>query len=266
MAKAKYAEIDIDKIRFAETNVRKIDVELRIDELADSIDKQGLLQPIVVRPIGNEYELIAGQRRLAALIRLKEDKVPAMIVDITDTNTCLLLSLLENIQRVDVDDRDRANAIERLVDANNGDYGVVAKLLGFSEQTIRKWSGYHGVPEELKIMKDKDMIKREEAVRLVELLGPTKAVIVAKEISKFPKKQRGKAITRMKRFTLLEPEEAIKLALHTGQAKAKDVTLRFMTSMWAGIERAAAERGETPEHMIQSIVREWLQSRQYIQK
>lgn len=189
---ANFAEIDINKVHFGETNVRKTDVELQINELANSIEEQGLLQPIVVRKVGNEFQLIAGQRRLAAVTRLGTATIPAMIVDIDDEKTCLLLSLLENVQRVNIDDRDRATAIEKLVDAHNGDYSIVAKMLGMSESTVRKWSGYHGVPEELKQMKDKGIIQREEAVRLTHLLGPEKAVVVAQEIKKLPQEQRKK--------------------------------------------------------------------------
>lgn len=257
-----FAEIEVNKVVFGEGNVRKTDVELRINELAKSIEEQGLLQPIVVRRVGSQFELIAGQRRLAAITRLGVPTVPAMIVDISDTNTCLLLSLLENVQRVDIDDRDRAAAIERLVDANNDDYEVVARMLGMSEATIRTWSGYHGVPEDLKVMKDKGEIKREEAIRLTHLLGPDKAVEVAKEIRQFPQEQRKKVLKGLKTYTLLEPEEVIAIAKRP--PKEKSVTLRFVASIWTALEKAAVDRGETPQHTVEYIVREWLENRNYI--
>jgi ParB family chromosome partitioning protein len=217
----RFAEIEVDKVRFAPTNVRKTNVELRIDELAKSIEEQGLLQPILVRKIGNEYELIAGQRRLAAITKLGNAKVPAMIIETADDKVCLMLSLLENVQRVDLDDRDRAAAIERLVDAHNGDYALVAKTLGLTEATIRTWSGYHGVPEQLKAMKDKGEIKREEAIRLTHLLGPKKAVEVASEIRNLPPQQRKKVVQGFKKYTLLEPEEVIALP-SAGRAKIQE--------------------------------------------
>lgn len=259
---AQFAEIEVNKIIFGEGNVRKTDVELKIDELARSIEEQGLLQPIIVRKVGNDFELIAGQRRLAAITRLGNNTVPAMIIDTADTNTCILLSLMENVQRLDIDDRDRAAAIEKLVDANNGNYEAVARMLGMSEATIRSWSGYHGVPDELKSMKDRGEIKREEAVRLNQMLGPSKAVAVAKEISQFPPEQRKKVLRGIKTYTMLEPEEVIAIAKRP--PKEKHVTLRFLMSMWTVLERVAAERGETPERTIEHIVREWLEKRKYI--
>ena len=257
-----FAEIDIEKIVLGTPNVRKTDADLEIDELKQSIEEQGLLQPVIVRELEEGFELIAGQRRLVAFIKLGRPTIPAMIVDTSDPNTLMLISLMENVQRVDIDDRDRAAAIEKLVDANNGDYAVVAKMLGKSEPMIRGWSGYHGVPEELKRMKDGGQLKREEATRLTQMLGPSKAVEVAKEIITFPKEQRKKVLFGLKTYTALEPEEVISWA--TRPPKEKPLTVKFMTSIMTALERAAAERGERPVQTVQYIVREWLEKRQYI--
>ena len=99
-----FADIDIEKITLGEPNVRKTDTDLGLDELARSIEEQGLLQPVIVRKLGDEFELIAGQRRLVALIRLGRHTIPAMIVDTSNPTTLMLISLIENVQRVDIDD------------------------------------------------------------------------------------------------------------------------------------------------------------------
>ena len=67
---AQFDEIEIEKITLGAPNVRKIDVDLEIDELARSIEEQGLLQPVILHKTNGNYELIAGQRRLTALIKL----------------------------------------------------------------------------------------------------------------------------------------------------------------------------------------------------
>ena len=255
-----FAEIEIEKIVLGAPNVRKTDADLGIDELAQSIEEQGLLQPVIVRELEEGFELIAGQRRLVAFIKLRKPTIPAMIVDTSDPNTLMLISLMENVQRVDIDDRDRAAAIRKLVEANNGDYAVVARMLGYkTEETIRKWSGYHGVPDEIKKMKELDV---RQATRLTEMLGPSKAVEVAKQIITFPKDQRKKVFYGLKTYTALEPEEVLQWA--TRPSKEKGLTIRFMTSIMTALERAAAERSETPSQTVQHIVREWLEKRQYI--
>ena len=95
---ARLAEISVVKISRSESNVGETDDELSIDELAMSIERQGLLQPIVVCPKGDKYELILGQRRLMAMEKLGKETVPAMVVDPKDTNMIRLTSLLENIK------------------------------------------------------------------------------------------------------------------------------------------------------------------------
>jgi ParB/RepB/Spo0J family partition protein len=259
---AKFDEIEIGKIALGEPNVRKIDVDLGIDELAKSIEEQGLLQPIIVHKINGNYELIAGQRRLTALIKLGRKTVPAMIVDTSDPNTMMLISLIENIQRVDIDERDRAAAIEKLVDANNGDYAAVAKMLGKSEGTIRSYSGYHGVPDELKTLKEKQIFDRSQVISLTRMLGPDKAVEVGKEISTFPKRERERALRGIRKYTALQPEEVISWA--KSETTEKQLTIRFMSSIMTALERAAADRDESPTDTIHYIVREWLEKRNYI--
>lgn len=258
-----FAEIDIQKIILGSPNVRNIDVDLGIDELAKSIEEQGLLQPIIVRRINDEYECIAGQRRLTAMNKLGKPTIPAMIIDTSDPNTLMMISLIENVQRVDIDDRDRAAAVEQLVEANRGDYALVAKMLGKSEPTIRTWSGYHGVPDELKQMKDQQILDTKEAIRLTGMLGPSKAVEVAKEIAKIPKGQRKKVFYGLKHYTALQPEEVISWA--TQPPKEKALSIRFMSSILVGLERAAAARGESPDQTVQYIVIEWLQKRNYLE-
>jgi len=257
-----FGEIEIEKIALGATNVRKIDVDLEIDELAKSIEEQGLLQPVIVRKINGNYELIAGQRRLTALIKLGRKTVPAMIVDTSDPNTLMLISLIENIQRVDIDERDRAAAIEKLVDANKGDYAAVAKMLGIHENTARTYAGYHGVPEELKEMKEKGILKRDQVISLTRMLGPKKAVDVAKELSGFPKRERERALKGIKKYTALEPEEVLSWA--KSPSVEKSLTIKFMTSIMTALERAAADRDESPSDTIYYIVREWLEKRNYI--
>lgn len=85
-----------------------------IDELADSIDTHGLLQPVVVRIVAGGYELIAGHRRLAAVQRLGWSKVPAVVRE-EDQADAYILTLVENLQREDLSPREEAQALEVLV-------------------------------------------------------------------------------------------------------------------------------------------------------
>jgi ParB family chromosome partitioning protein len=87
--------------------------EVKIDELTASIREQGVLEPLLVRPRANGYELIAGGRRLRAAIKAGLKEVPIIVREATDTEA-LQLALIENIQREDLNPIDEALAYRRL--------------------------------------------------------------------------------------------------------------------------------------------------------
>lgn len=88
--------------------------EAALDELATSISARGLLQPIVVRPAGARYQIVAGERRWRAAGRAKLTQVPAIVRDFNDAET-LEVALLENIQRQDLNAIEEAEGYRRLI-------------------------------------------------------------------------------------------------------------------------------------------------------
>jgi ParB family chromosome partitioning protein len=104
--------VGVSMIRLSGRNPRD---ELRgLDELADSLQEHGLLQPIVVRRVPGGYELIAGHRRLEAWKRLGKTEITAVVRDETDEQA-YILTLVENLQREDLSPREEAGALEVLV-------------------------------------------------------------------------------------------------------------------------------------------------------
>jgi ParB family chromosome partitioning protein len=107
-----------------------------IQELADSIKAQGIIQPIVVRPISaDKYEIIAGERRwrAAQLAGLRE--VPVIIKDIPD-EAALAIALIENIQRENLNSIEEAIALQRLIDEFGMTHQQVASAVGKSRTTV----------------------------------------------------------------------------------------------------------------------------------
>lgn len=104
-------------------------------ELTSSIEASGLLQPIVVRPVGSRYEIIAGERRWRAVQRLGWSKVPAVVRDLDDRTT-LTLALIENLQRDDLTALDEAIGYQRLMGEFNVAQAEVARLVGKDRSTI----------------------------------------------------------------------------------------------------------------------------------
>jgi ParB family chromosome partitioning protein len=108
------AEIDIDLIEPSPYQPRTRFREESLDELARSIQASGMIQPIVVRPIGNRFQLIAGERRWRAAQRAGLKKVAAIAKHVTD-ELALEMTLVENIQREDLNPIEAARAFERLM-------------------------------------------------------------------------------------------------------------------------------------------------------
>lgn len=109
--------------------------EAALQELADSIKAQGIVQPVVVRPISSGYELIAGERRWRAAQIAGLDEVPAVIRDLDDQATAAV-ALIENIQRKDLNPVDEARALQRLIDEFDMTHKAVARSVGRSRAAV----------------------------------------------------------------------------------------------------------------------------------
>jgi ParB family chromosome partitioning protein len=103
-----------------------------LDELAASIRAQGVMQPILVRPVGKDsYEIIAGERRWRAAQLAGLDAVPALVREIPD-DTALAMSLIENIQREDLNPLEEAAGLQRLIDEFGMTHQQAADAVGRS--------------------------------------------------------------------------------------------------------------------------------------
>jgi ParB family chromosome partitioning protein len=107
-----------------------------LQELADSIQQQGVVQPIIVRPIGYEqYEIIAGERRWRASQMAKLTEVPVVVYEIEDAKA-LAFSLIENIQREDLNPMEEAYALHRLIEEFGLSHQQTAEAVGKSRTAV----------------------------------------------------------------------------------------------------------------------------------
>ncbi len=114
---------------------RKFDDDA-ITELAQSIETRGLLQPILVRPMGrDDYQIVAGERRWRAAQKAKLHSVPVIVRELTDEETAEI-ALVENVQRVDLNPIEEADAYQRLVDHYGRTQDEIAKAVGKSRSHI----------------------------------------------------------------------------------------------------------------------------------
>ena len=114
---------------------RKVFREDALEELADSIRRHGILQPLSVRRIGNSYELIAGERRLRAAQLAGLTELPCLVLRMDDQESGIA-AMVENLQRQDLDYIEEAVGISRLLDKWDMSQEQVARLLGKSQSAI----------------------------------------------------------------------------------------------------------------------------------
>ncbi|MGC2232852.1 MAG: ParB/RepB/Spo0J family partition protein, partial [Candidatus Acidiferrum sp.] len=128
-------QLDIDLIEPSPYQPRTRFREEALDELARSIQSSGIIQPLVVRPIGNRYQLIAGERRWRAAQRAGLSKVSVIVRQVPD-ELALEMTLVENIQREDLNAIEAARAFERLMDEFQLTQEAVAERTGKDRATV----------------------------------------------------------------------------------------------------------------------------------
>lgn len=143
--------------------------ESAIAELADSIRQHGLIQPIVVRPFGGGYQIVAGERRWRACKMLGKSEVPAIIKEFSDSETAQI-ALIENVQREDLNPIEEAYAYRALMDEYNMTQEALSEAVGKSRSAIANSVRLLNFPEPIV-----EMIKNRKLS-----VGQAKAIAAAK--------------------------------------------------------------------------------------
>lgn len=115
-----------------------------IEDLARSIERHGLLQPIIVRPLGDAYELVAGSRRLRAVESLGRPRITAIVLQGGDGET---LALIENLQRADLDPVDEGEALTALKERQGCTLEELQRLIGRSVSYLSEMMSVSRLPE-----------------------------------------------------------------------------------------------------------------------
>ena len=141
-----------------------------LQELADSIRAQGLVQPVVLRPVDDGYELIAGERRWRAAQMAGLHEIPAVIRDIPD-QAAAAMALIENIQREDLNAMEEAQAIRRLIEEFGLTHQQAAEAVGRSRTAVSNLLRLLDLEEAVKAMVDEGQLEMGHARALLALKG-----------------------------------------------------------------------------------------------
>jgi ParB family chromosome partitioning protein len=154
--------------------------QTQLDELVASMQASGLLQPVVVRPKGNGFELIAGERRWRAAGRLGWAKIPAVIKDVDD-QTLLTLALIENLQRDNLSPIDEAAGYQRLGSEFNLPQSEIARMVGRNRATVANLLRLLQLPPEVQAMVHERRLSEGHARALLSLAEPTAMLALARQ-------------------------------------------------------------------------------------
>ncbi len=134
-------EMELKKIKPNRLNPRLEFVKAGLDELADSIQEVGVIEPIVVRPTKEGYEVVVGERRYRAAQQAGLDKVPVIIREFTDDEV-IELNIIENVHREELSDVEKGNCVKELMSKYPDKYpnqDSVAKKVGVSRNLVGMW-------------------------------------------------------------------------------------------------------------------------------
>jgi ParB family chromosome partitioning protein len=219
--------IGVDQIRRGTYQPRRLFDQELLQELADSIKTQGMIQPILVRSFAGAFELIAGERRWRAAQLLGLSEVPAIIREMPDQSVAAV-ALIENIQRKDLNPLEEAAAFERLCDEFGMTHKSVAESVGRSRASVSNLLRLLELHDEVKVLVDKGEIE----------MGHARAILGA------PKEQQYEIAKQVvKRGLTVRAVEKMIRELNEGPVSKKSNDKAYVVD--PDIERLSQKLGET---------------------
>ncbi len=180
-AKDQVRRVPLARVKPSALQPRKQFTEDSLRELADSIREQGILQPLVVRPAGNDFELIAGERRWRAAQLLALPEVPILVREADDA-TALELMLVENLQREDLNPMDEALGYEQLMQQFQLRQEDVAVKVGKNRATVANALRLLRLPDDLQGYLRKGQISPGHAKAILGLSRPEEQILAAETV------------------------------------------------------------------------------------
>jgi ParB family chromosome partitioning protein len=262
--------LPLDKIHIDEWNVRTLDKDKGIEELEDSILKYGLLQPIVVFEERDKFHLIIGQRRVRAFKELKKkghsqfSEIPSVILSKKpDEESAKILSLSENIHRVELNRADIVEVISFLYKRYNKSANRVAKILGKSISYVYDHLKIQDAPNEIKQMLAKREIRKEDVKRVMEIAAndKDKMIRLAKEMKGLTAPEKVRLVEVARQKPQAKPDEWIDDAKkpRIEEKMIVPLTLALITAL----DRAVKDIGLSREEIAKKALEDWLGNKGY---
>ena len=179
--KEEIVQINLDELRSNPYQPRKVFDEEKLKELADSIKKHGVFQPIIAKKSIKGYEIIAGERRVKASIMAGLKTIPAIIRNFTDEQM-MEIALLENLQRENLNAIEEATAYSKLLESLKITQEELATRLGKSRSHITNMLGLLSLPDDVKQMINEDKLSQSHARVLSKMENKEEIIRLANKI------------------------------------------------------------------------------------
>lgn len=176
-------DIDLGRVRPNPFQPRREFDKTALTELQDSIRENGLLQPLVVRAVSNGFEIVAGERRFRALKGLGRDTAPAIVRELSDEQM-LLVALVENLQREDLNALEEAVGYQQAIDGFGLTQGQVARRVGKSRSTVANSLRLLTLPQEVRELISSGELSAGHARAVLSVEGDAARTSFAREIVK----------------------------------------------------------------------------------
>lgn len=175
-------DLDIDRLSPSEVQPRSVFKESKLEELAQSIRQNGIIQPLVVRRTGERFQIIAGERRWRAAQKAGLHKIPCVVRNTTEDNL-LELSLIENIQREELSPIEEANAYKSLLEKPGVTQEQVAQRVGRDRSSITNALRLLKLPIEIQRLVEEEKISMGHARALLSVGSDEHQRSLAREIT-----------------------------------------------------------------------------------
>lgn len=205
-----YRLMPIDQIQRGKYQPRRDLEPQALEELANSIKAQGVMQPIVVRPVSdNLYEIIAGERRWRATQMAGLDEIPTVIRDVPD-EAAIAMALIENIQRENLNPMEEAIALDRLKTEFELTQQEVADAVGKSRSSVTNLLRLMNLTDEVKKMLEYGDLEMGHARALLGMEGPDQISAAKDVVGKTLSVRQTEDMVRKLQQKKIEPEKDVK--------------------------------------------------------
>jgi ParB family transcriptional regulator, chromosome partitioning protein len=265
-------EIELDNLTIGKSQARTRDVDKGLDELAASIQKIGLLEPIVVveTDTAGKYEILTGQRRFLAHKKLGADSILAAILDErVDETQAKIISVTENLVRRDLNPRDTIDACTYLY-KRYGSVRQVAEETGLSPRVVSQYVKYDRLVPGLQELVDDGEVKLATALRAQdaasvggEVPDPEEAVTLAREMSSMS----GAQAEKLKKARKEQPDKPLDDVIEHAKegGKIQQIIVTLSSAAHESLQRFAGDEGTTQDDAAGQLIESGLSSRGYVE-